>query len=218
MKKIYLNLILLLLVSCTSNENIIESEPEKLTVQERLDNGETPLEIFKSGISLTEIYANYYKGGYIFYLDTNNGRGMVTGKKTDSSVNIYWGGCSYSFETSTELWSGKTNTELLNPYCLNPLLPNKNNPIKICKNIDRNGYKDWFLPSKSELIEMLTNLAIPEKEGFIFSSSLYWSSSNVNFDLAWAVSDYGRDSSKRYKNPSYEALSISVRAIRYFDN
>ena len=217
-RKIYLNLILLLLVSCSSNEEIIESIPEQLTIQERLDNGETPLGIFKSGVALTEIYASYYKGGYIFYLDTNSGKGMVTGKKNDFLGNIYWGGCSYSFQTSTELWTGKTNTELLNPYCLNPSLPNKNNPIKICKNIDRNGYKDWFLPSKSELLEMMINLARKDKEGFFFSNSLFWSSSNISFDLAWAVSLYGRDSSERYKNPSYESLSIGIRAIRYFDN
>lgn len=219
MKKNCLILILLIYVSCTSSDaKITEVIAEIPTVQERLDNGENPLEIFKSGINLTEIYANYYKGGYIFYLDTNTGKGMVTGKNNDIFTNIYWGGCVYPFETSTALWSGKTNTELLTPYCLSPTPRNNNNPIKICKNIDRNGYTDWILPSKDELFEMMINLAAKDKEGFYFSHSGYWSSSNINESLGWAVLLYGTGFSEKYKNPSYQSSSIGVRAIRYFDN
>jgi len=217
MKKIILTIILLSTISCNNNNE--EPIPiEILTIQERLDNNETPLEIFKSSIPLSEIYGNYYKGGYIFYLDTNSGKGMITGKNSEIFANIYWGGCSYSFETSSELWSGKSNTSLLKPYCINPLLPNKNNPIKICESINRNGYNDWFLPSKNELFEMINNLVSKNIDDIYFSHSLYWSSSNIDFDLAWAVNKNVKEASERYKNPSYQSLSIGVRAIRYFDN
>jgi len=214
--KFILSIILILVISCNNNnEELNENTPiEILLIQERLDNNETPLEVFKSGISLSEIYGNFYKGGYIFYMDTNTGKGMVTGINNDLLFNIYWGGCSYSFETSSELWLGESNTNLLKPYCLNELLPDKNNPIKFCESLNRNGYDDWFLPSKDEMFVLVTNLV--DKNGFYFGRYFYWTSTNIDYDLAWAVSRYG-DSSPKYKNPSLPSLSIGLRAIRYFD-
>ena len=49
-----------------------------LTIQERLNNGETPFQIYQSNSSLLfQIYGNIYQGGFICHLDTSNGMGIV---------------------------------------------------------------------------------------------------------------------------------------------
>ncbi len=47
-------------------------------VQARLDTGELPIAIWRSGIPLKTLYnRKTYKGGYICYLDTVNGGGLI---------------------------------------------------------------------------------------------------------------------------------------------
>tara|TARA_R110002096_G_C14379974_1_gene705618 strand:- start:137 stop:787 length:651 start_codon:yes stop_codon:yes gene_type:complete len=215
MKKIILtSLILIAYTSCDSNNSDDEQPPViELTIQERLDNNETPLEIYNSGILLSDIYGKTYKGGHIFYLDTNTGKGMVTGFQ-DNSSGMVWGGCNYPNVTSSELWSGQDNTTELATYCDSEYVGD--NPIKVCLSLEKNGYSDWFLPSKNELIEMTTNLF--GMEGIYFgATSGYWSSSNIDFDKIWTVSAYDSNSTETYKNPSYNPYDHRVRAIRYFD-
>lgn len=216
MKKFLLIISILCLTHCSDKNNDIEEVPlPELTIQERLDKDETPLRIFKSGISLKEIYGNYYKGGYIFYLDTNTGNGMVTGFQDDSS-RITWNSCNSYGLTSEDLWSGKENSALIYPYCVNENIVT-NNPSKVCEKIDRDGYKDWFLPSKNELIEMTKNLY--GKDGIYFGAvSGYWSSSNIDSSKTWTVSGYKSSPTETLKNPLYNPYDHRVRAIRYFDN
>lgn len=214
-KIILISLIAIIYASCDSNDNANDDQPPviELTIQERLDNNETPLKIYNSGISLSDIYGKFYKGGHIFYLDTNTGKGMVTGFQDDSSA-IIWGGCNYQNPTSSNLWSGLENTLELATYCESPYVGN--NPIKVCSALDKNGYTDWFLPSKEELITLTTNLF--NKEGIYFGAvSGYWSSSNINAEKIWTVSAHNSIATESYKNPSNNPYDHRVRAIRYFD-
>ncbi|PHQ57699.1 MAG: hypothetical protein COC16_00135 [Lutibacter sp.] len=87
--------LVLFLIMCTPEKSdpIIEEEIPQLTVQQRLDNNETPIKIFRSGVPLKDIYATFYKGGNIFYLDTITGRGIVS---RNSVTTIGWNGCKFS--------------------------------------------------------------------------------------------------------------------------
>lgn len=216
MKKIILmSFIAITYIGCDSNKSSDDDLPptNELTIQERLNNNETPLEIYSSGILLRDIYGEFYKGGHIFYLDINTGKGMVTGFQDDSSA-IAWGGCNFSNPTSTNIWSGLENTSELATYCGMPYLGN--NPIKVCSSIEKNGYTDWFLPSKEELINLISNLS--RKEGIYFGAvSGYWSSSNIDAEKIWTVNSSGFNSTETYKNPLVDHYDHRVRAIRYFD-
>ena len=77
----------------TTEEEEEEEEVSDVTllsdVQLRLDTGELPIDIYMSGVPLSTIYnKNIYKGGYICYLDTVNGGGLVAHKGRLSNVSF----------------------------------------------------------------------------------------------------------------------------------
>ena len=78
------------------------------------------------------------------------------------------------------------------------------------------GYADWFLPSKDELNEMYTNKATinttaTSNSGSEFSTNSYWSSTEVNYGIAWF--QYFYDGSQNYGNKNN---AFFVRAVRAF--
>ena len=48
------------------------------TSQGRLDNGEEPIDIFQTGFPVDSLLGKTYKGGLIAYLDTLDGKGLIT--------------------------------------------------------------------------------------------------------------------------------------------
>jgi hypothetical protein len=76
------------------------------------------------------------------------------------------------------------------------------------------GYTDWYLPSKDELIEMYNTIGNGGPEGNIggFSNNFYWSSSENNYSGAWIVPfNNGYTNYVGYKNETHR-----VRVIRAF--
>ena len=79
-----------------------------------------------------------------------------------------------------------------------------------------NGYSDWYLPSKDELIEMYNTIGIGGPESNIggfetISYPYYWSSSEKNIFNAWGV-----DFDDAYTYGYYEGSPVRVRVIRAF--
>ncbi|GHU50071.1 hypothetical protein FACS1894200_09320 [Spirochaetia bacterium] len=72
--------------------------------------------------------------------------------------------------TSTEVGSGKRNTQLIVDYLKQT--GESRRAAQLCQAYENNGYKDWFLPSKDELNWMYVNL---KKKGLGgFTDSVYW--------------------------------------------
>ncbi|MFT5254963.1 MAG: hypothetical protein ACI9RL_000298 [Candidatus Paceibacteria bacterium] len=71
---------------------------------------------------------------------------------------------------------------------------------------------DWFLPSAKELNHMYINKTTLEAvSGFTAFSGFYWSSTELDFDIAWSQKlDYG------YQYYSNKNVTSNVRAVRAF--
>lgn len=84
---------------------------------------------------------------------------------------------------------------------------------KACDELVLNGYDDWYLPSKEELITLYDNL---KKEGDGgFDDESYWSSSEGDNDTkVWGVSFTGGGEFTTGKNKDGMAVNLYVRAVR----
>lgn len=150
------------------------------TVQQRLNDNETPYQIFEKDTSLLDsLYGKIYQGGYIFYLNTADGSGMVAALK-DIQQTVW--GCNgiQIFEHSEALGSGQKNTLGIISQCSPP----PENAAHLCETLVMDGFDDWYLPSKDEAGLMHTNMA---KVGQFVWAEYYWTSTQWGWSssMAW---------------------------------
>jgi len=159
-------------------------------------------------------------GGYVFYDKgdyTNNWR-YLEAAPLELEFKAKWGGGRYDTVTGTHtvVGSGKRNSE----FILNVMKNNKRDStaVQICFTLNSGGYRDWFLPSKDELVLIFKNLK--QKNLGVFSDSQYWSSSqsprisndnNYIYAYSYYFGGNGGEHDSSYKDETY-----SVRAIRQF--
>jgi len=149
-----------------------------------------------NAISIGSIYA----GGIVFYIDLTGQHGLVCMDIDQGSVA--WGctGTAISGADGTAIGTGAQNTIDIVAGCTTV-----NIAARICADLDKYGYNDWFLPSSEEL-KLIRKYVIGN-----FSSTAYWSSSEINSNEAVFV-DFGPGGIyTQSKDNSYK-----VRAIRAF--
>lgn len=131
-----------------------------------------------------------YQGGQILYFFQPGEAGYIEGEchgiivsTTDQASSISWG-CSGTFvgATGTEIGDGYYNSSII--------LENECNDgfeaANICENYFSGEYSDWFLPSKSTILELREQQdLISDMDGWYARS--YWSSSEIDADKAWVV-------------------------------
>ncbi|MBT8131401.1 MAG: DUF1566 domain-containing protein, partial [Gammaproteobacteria bacterium] len=100
--------------------------------------------------------------------------------------------------------TGAQNTADIVADCTTPGIA-----AEIADNYALAGFTDWFLPSKDELNLMYLNLHRFGLGGFAFD--FYWSSSEVNSDLAWR-----QDFFDGTQGDFFKSLVKRVRAVRAF--
>jgi hypothetical protein len=181
----------------------IQNNNSNLTIQQRLDLGESPFSIVNTGVPLNNLYGKSYQGGLIFHIDMVNTRGLVvtnynvTGQKCFGCINI-------DISTSSDLYSGSQNTlNFINNGC-----DGYNGSIRACFDLVYNGYDDWFLPSSGECSAIIGN--IPN-----WTLTEFWSSTqgpNSGYQL-FATGNAGRNNGTPY-NWCYGV----TRAVRKFTN
>ena len=180
MKRLNNLMVLLGMMSLILVTQSCETE-EVLNVQNRLDAGETPIDIYNSNkSSLESLYGKTYAGGLIFYLNTNDGNGLVAAS-VDQSTNATWG-CFPEMigGTSDAIGTGQANTDTIVNFCGEPGIA-----ARICDDLVYDGYDDWFLPSLFELTELYRNLHLNEFGGF--NGFGYWSSTESNTVSGWTL-------------------------------
>ena len=144
-----------------------------------------------------------YNGGVIFYLDNTGKHGFIAAS-SDQSTSASWGcyGSSIIGADGKATGTGAQNTIDIVKGC-----STSGTAAKLCDQLVLNGYSDWFLPSKDEL-----HLLYGQKSKVGgFSSSEYWSSSELSSSYA-----YYEDFLNGSQYNDYKDYSKKVRAIRSF--
>ena len=109
--------------------------------------------------------------------------------------------------TNESIGSGRGNTDAIISKC-------SKSAAAIAKSYSFNGYSDWFLPSKLELLELV-------KIGFpVFAISM-WSSSESGTETAWSVYPSSRETTKMHKESQVRNLHpirfISIEIMNQFE-
>ena len=136
------------------------------------------------GNEITYQVGDLAHGGMVFYVDETGEHGLVAALEDLGSFE--WGchGTSISGADGQAIGTGYQNTLDIVEGC-----PDANSAAFNALNATIESYTDWYTPSIDELIEMYNTIGKGGPEGNIggFSSSWYWSSSEVNNNLAWSV-------------------------------
>ena len=177
-------------------------------VQALLNAGISPKELYDAGISLDSIYGKMHEGGLIFYLNTNDGTGMVAAP-ADQGNSIEWGclGTEILGADGEALGTGNANTQAIINGCSKALIA-----ARVCSDLFLNHKDDWFLPSKDELNRLW--VVLYSNGDSSFQAGFYWSSSEITAHTAWALrhpqgtwGDF---------NKASNANTMGVRAVRNF--
>ena len=194
--------------------------------------GELQVKLTSSWISLHDggdvndppppVVGDFYGGGVVFYILQDGDNGYVEGEThgliaavQDQSNGIQWYSDSYytTEATGTAIGTGSANTTtIINAQGQ----PATSYAAGLARAYTGGLYTDWFLPSKDELTKMYLNRATinttaSTNDGGNFSTNKYWSSTEVNDNLAGILRfDDGGQSNATKVTPH------NVRAVRAF--
>ena len=188
-----------------------DNKSTQTTSQVRLENGETPLDIYQSGVPIDSIVGKTYQGGIIAYLDTLDGTGLIAAPTDQGTAE--WGcqGTLISGADGTEIGTGNQNTADILAGC-----SETNIAAYLCDTLTLGGFNDWFLPSKDELNKLYENIGRGNALGLGnvggFAVNYYWSSTEyVNIRACGQDFDSGYQYSLINKS-----INVNVRAVRAF--
>lgn len=160
-----------------------------------------PPEVPPPAITLGSVHG----GGLICYLDSTGKHGLIAAPKNQSSGIQWFNGSDLITKASgSSLGTGGSNSDYINA-----VQGQGNYAARICTDLELDGYRDWFLPSKEELNKMYLNLKL--KEIGFFVDGFYWSSSEANGMSAWA-----QDFSSGAQGRGNKSALGYVRAMRAF--
>lgn len=155
-------------------------------------------------------------GGIIFYVNknyANDGWRYLEAAPRDQSAGAPWGSfrVPISGAYGSVIGTGRQNTLDIKAGCKTPGIA-----ADLCLSYSLNGFRDWFLPSDSELAEMYVNLKVPGRMDIasnISDNYSYWSSTQATTDMA-RHRDFADDGLRgHYDDKDYPR---HVRAIRSF--
>ena len=143
--------------------------------------------------NITAEIGDIIEGGYLFYIDETGQHGLVAALDNLSNnlgeTDYEWGcyGTEISGADGQAIGSGYQNTLDIVAGC-------SETPIAASEALayESEGYDDWYLPSKDELLEMYNTIGQGSAMGNIgvFQNDWYWSSSEKDQYHAWLVNLY----------------------------
>jgi hypothetical protein len=147
-----------------------------------------------------------YGGGIVFWLDGTGQHGLIAAT-ADQSTGAEWGCVGTLVGASgIGIGTGQSNTTAIVNGCSTPGIA-----ARVCNDLELNGFTDWFLPSKDELLKMYQQKSwIPDIADEPVSPP-YWSSTESQEYQGWLQYFF-----TGLQNDSYKGLLYGVRAIRSF--
>ena len=186
MKKIILlTLLLSLLISGLYAQNIEVVGKAKITVMDsvtdvsanvvRQSDGTLALRHYKIG--------DMTQGGIVFYIDESGEHDLVA-DTADLSTGIRWyAGTNGNTQAKGDgPFAGEMNTAIIISSQVAIGDDEDTYAARLCAELQKGGYGDWYLPSKEELNLMYTNLHLAGLGGFGFG--YYWSSAEAGIASA----------------------------------
>lgn len=144
-----------------------------------------PTETLRGGSNSRTLHSvgDFVEGGILFQIN-EDGTGLVAAIEDLGSYE--WGcyGTSITGADGTAIGTGYQNTLDIVAGC-----SETNTAASNALNSTTEGYTDWYLPSKDELVEMYNTIGNGSPDGNIggFTNNRYWSSSESNSNSAWLV-------------------------------
>ena len=141
-----------------------------------------PGEITKTVYQCNDIVTKYeigmnYGGGIIFYLDATKTHGLIAAPSDQAYAE--WSPTSTTTNaTAIGLGTGQSNTNLITST-----LGNGNYAAILCDQLVLNGFSDWFLPSRDELITLYNQKTVVGG----FTDDHYWSSTETAGNTAFGL-------------------------------
>jgi len=181
-----------------------------------------PLEGYDCDNNFSPEIGDVIQGGIVFWIDESGQHGLIAAPEdmTNGAVTDFFGNPEYSWECSNiedtltmEIGFGLSNTLFLDEFC--DEIPNT---ASFALSYENNGYSDWYIPSRNELLEMYHKIGNPGINGNIggFENSNYWSSSSYYQQTLTYVNFYnGHSTSYSSINATFDLL-FRVRPIRSF--
>ena len=191
-------------------------------VQALLEGGKTPIELVNGNMPLDSLYGKMYEGGLIFYLNTDDGTGLVAATENQSDgarwgcwgtdnvdlINVRkcpgMGNCVQPLPEDTfegaRIGDSMANTDAILAGCMDDGIA-----AKLCRALG----SEWLLPSRGELNLMYTNLHVRGHGGF--AADWYLSSSEYDHSNVW-LQNFGFGSQRNLSKFD----DGDVRAVRAF--
>ena len=154
-----------------------------------------------------------YKGGVLAYILQSGDPGFVSGEihgliVTNNDVaKCTWDNPNVKAryerhgDTATAIGSGMSNTNII----VSALGPGRY-AAYVCDTLNQNGYSDWYLPSKNEMIVVAKNITN-------LTTGSYWTSSQMPVMNTWTIGvGYGWSNEAQQEDFTF----INVRAVRSF--
>ena len=158
------------------------------------------------------------QGGIIFYIDESGEHGLAA-DTADVGEGIRWYAGEYGITQAKRdgPFAGKMNTSII--ISSQVAIGDDGDPYaaRLCAELQRGGYGDWYLPSKEELNLMYQNKATIEAAaiangGSAFAPDWYWSSTESMSNLA-SMQNFGV---MTQQVDDFKRVPALVRAIQAF--
>jgi len=163
---------------------------------------------------------DFYQGGIVFYTDSlGHGLIMDTMYLAESEWGLHW--VNHTGAEEEFIGAGQFNTNNLAEY-------GSEFAAAVCTNSSSGGYSDWFLPSKQELWQLMSQITLIDSciniyggDPILETSGFHWSSTQASVGNAWAISNFFTLTGEYFGvdfSPWTKSNLALVRAIRCIDN